>query len=95
MKSQEIIIYKAKDGKTSVAFFAHDGDIWLNQSQLAELFATTRPNISQHVSNILEEKELREDSVVKNYITTAADGKDLMERTHEHHAKTDCCKSGR
>jgi len=72
---QEIIIYKTKDGKASVALFAQDGDIWLNQNQLAELFATSKPNISQHISNILKEKELREDSVVKDYLTTAADGK--------------------
>ena len=76
MNSQEIIIYKTKDGKASVALFAHDGDIWLNQNQLAELFATSKPNISQHISNILKEKELHEDSVVKNYLTTAADGKE-------------------
>jgi len=75
MDRQEIIIYKAKDGKSSVALYARDGDIWLNQNQLSELFATSKQNIGQHIENIIEDKELDRDSVVKNYFTTAADGK--------------------
>ena len=72
---QNIIIYRTADGKVSVSLFAKDGKIWLNQQQMAELFATSKPNISMHISNILKEKELTEISVVKNYLTTAADGK--------------------
>ena len=49
--------------------------IWLNQQQMAELFATSKPNISMHIANILKEKELYKDSVVKEFLTTAADGK--------------------
>ena len=51
------------------------GKIWLNQQQMAELFATSKPNISMHIACILKEKVLTESSVVKNYLTTAADGK--------------------
>ncbi len=72
---QNIIIYNTADGKASVALYAKDGNVWMNQNQLAELFATSIPNISMHIINILEEKELDENSVVKNYLTTAADGK--------------------
>ncbi len=71
----EIIIYRTADGKSAISLFARDGSVWLNQSQMAELFATSKPNISIHISNILEEKELQENSVVKNYLTTASDGK--------------------
>jgi len=71
----EIIIYNTPDGKASVSLYAKDGDVWMNQNQLAELFDTSKQNIGQHISNILEDRELEEISVVKNYFTTAADGK--------------------
>ncbi len=73
---QNIIIYKTADGKASVALYAKDGNIWMNQNQLAELFATSKQNIGQHISNILNEGELEQNSVVKNYFTTADDGKE-------------------
>jgi len=73
---QNIIIYNTKDGKASVSLYAKDGMVWMNQNQIAQLFDTSVPNISMHISNILKEKELSENSVVKNYLTTAADGKD-------------------
>ena len=74
--SQNIIIYKTADGKASVALYAKDGNVWMNQNQLAELFATSKQNISLHISNILKEGELPENSVVKDYLTTASDGKE-------------------
>ena len=72
---QNIIIYRTADGRTSVALYAKDGKIWLNQQQMAELFATSKQTISYHIINILKENELTESSVVKEYLTTAADGK--------------------
>jgi len=71
----DLIIYNTPDGRSSVALLARDGKVWLNQQQLAELFATSKPNISMHISSILKEGELSSDSVVQNYLTTAADGK--------------------
>jgi hypothetical protein len=73
---QNIIIYNTADGKASVSLYTKDGNVWMNQSQLAELFDTSIPNISTHISNILKEKELRLNSVVKDYLTTASDGKE-------------------
>lgn len=73
---QNIIIYKTADGKASVALYAKDSNIWMNQNQLAELFATSVPNISMHISNILNDGELEHNSVIKDYLTTAADGKE-------------------
>ena len=75
MEKQEIIIYNTEDGKASVALFAREGDVWMNQIQLAELFDTSKQNISLHIKNILNEKELDAISVVKDYLTTAVDGK--------------------
>jgi hypothetical protein len=74
--SSDIIIYNTQDGKTSVSLLTKDGTVWMNQNQLAELFDTSKQNIGQHIASILEDKELSENSVVKNYFTTAADGKE-------------------
>jgi hypothetical protein len=73
---KNIIIYNTADGKAKVLLYAKDGNIWMNQNQLAELFDTSKQNIGQHIANILTENELHEYSVVKNYFTTAADGKE-------------------
>lgn len=70
-----IIIYRTTDGKASVALYADDGKVWLNQQQMAELFATSKQSVSYHILNILKEGELHESSVVKHYLTTATDGK--------------------
>ena len=75
MEQSNIIIYNTDDGKVKVILYAKDGNIWMNQNQMAELFATSIPNISMHISNILKEGELQQNSVIKEYLTTAADGK--------------------
>ena len=75
MEEQNIIIYKTQDGKVKLSLYARDGSVWMNQNQIAELFDTSVPNISMHIANILNEKELEENSVIKNYLTTASDGK--------------------
>lgn len=68
---KNIIIYTNADGKASVSLMTKDGNVWKNKQQLAELFETSKQNISQHVLNVLDDKELERDSVVKNYLTTA------------------------
>jgi hypothetical protein len=75
-EEKNIIIYNTQDGKTSVSLLTKDGTVWMNQNQLAELFDTSKQNIGQHIASILEDKELDVNSVVKNYFTTASDGKD-------------------
>jgi len=72
---QDIIIYNTADGRASVALYAKDGMVWMNQNQLAKLFDTSKQNIGQHIANILKEQELEKYSVVKNFFTTAPDGK--------------------
>ena len=74
-KKDEIIIYNTEDGKTNVKLYTQDGMIWMNQHQIALLFESSKQNISLHIANILNDKELDEKSVVKNYLTTASDGK--------------------
>lgn len=73
--NNQIIIYNTEDGKTKVSLYAQDGTVWLNQNQLAELFATSVSNINKHIANILKEGELSENSVIEYFSITAADGK--------------------
>ena len=74
-EQHDIIIYSSPDGKTNVSLMTRDGKVWLNQSQISDLFGTSVPNISYHIANILKEKELEANSVIKNYLITASDGK--------------------
>jgi hypothetical protein len=74
-EEQNIIIYNTQDGKTAVSLYAKDGSLWMSQNQLAELFDTSVPNISIHISNMLKKNELNSNSVIKDYLTTASDGK--------------------
>ena len=74
-EQHDIIIYSSPDGKTNVSLMTRDGNVWLNQSQISDLFGTSVPNISYHIANILKEKELEANSVIKDYLITASDGK--------------------
>lgn len=78
--SDDFIIYNTEDGKASIALYADVGDVWLSQQLLAELFDTSKQNISLHIQNIFEDNELDEKSVVKDYLTTASDGKNYQTR---------------
>ncbi|MEO8231666.1 MAG: virulence protein RhuM/Fic/DOC family protein [Ignavibacteriota bacterium] len=71
----EIIIYKASDGQTQLDVKLDDETIWLTQAQLIQLFQTSKQNVSLHINNIFKEGELQKKSVVKEYLTTASDGK--------------------
>lgn len=72
---QNFVIYNSEDGKACVALLARDGNIWLNQNQMAELFATSKQNIGQLISKILRENELAMEATVKKYFTVASNGK--------------------
>ena len=71
----EIVIYKSDDGKSNLSVRVENETVWLSQIQMAELFNTTKQNISLHIQNIFKEDELDKDSVVKDFLTTASDGK--------------------
>ncbi len=74
-QQSQIIIYKTGDGQTKIEVRFENETVWLTQNALAELFQTTKQNISQHIKNIFAEGELQPNSVVKDFLTTAADGK--------------------
>lgn len=71
----DIVMYQTEDGLTKIEVEFENDTVWLSQSQMAELFQTTKQNISYHINNCFKEGELNENSVVKDYLTTAADGK--------------------
>ncbi len=71
----EIIIYETKDGSTSIDVRMEDETVWLTQSQMVELFQTTRNNVTMHISNVFKEGELERNSVCKESLHTASDGK--------------------
>ncbi len=74
-KGGEILIYQTEGGQTKLEVQLEGETLWLNQADLARLYQTTKQNISLHIKNIYNDGELDRDSVVKEYLTTAADGK--------------------
>ena len=70
-----MIIYVSKDGNIKVDVNILEDDIWMSQDIMANLYDTTKNNISMHLKNIFDEGELQKDSVVKKFLTTANDGK--------------------
>ena len=70
-----LILYQTEDGRTRLEVRLQNQTVWLTQAQMADLFQTTKQNVSLHLKNIFAESELHEDSVVKEFLTTASDGK--------------------
>ena len=70
-----MIIYVSKDGNVKVDVSIENEDIWMSQDVIANLYGTSKQNISYHINNIFKEKELDKNSVVKDFLTTAKDGK--------------------
>ena len=74
-ENNKIIIYTSDDGQVKIEVRLEDENVWLTQNAMAELFDTTRNNITIHIKNIFEEGELEESSVSKESLLTAKDGK--------------------
>jgi hypothetical protein len=71
----DIILYTTEDGRSQIKLRADQKTVWLTQLEMAELFDATKQNISLHLKNLFDEGELAAGSVVKESLTTAADGK--------------------
>ena len=74
-KKSEILMYQTDDGVTKIDVQIDQETVWLTQSQMMELFQTSKQNISLHINNVFKERELDPAAVVKDSLTTAADGK--------------------
>jgi len=70
----DLIIYTTEDGRSQIKLRALEDSVWLTQLEMAELFDASKQNISLHLKNLFEDGELVEGSVVKESLTTAADG---------------------
>ncbi len=78
--NSEILLYQTEDGQTKIDVRLEKETVWLSQVQIAELFQTTKQNISLHIANIFEEGELEEISTVKDYLTVQTEGKRDVQR---------------
>jgi len=74
-KPSDLILYRTEDGQTRIEVRLADETVWMTQAAMAELYQGTKQNISLHLKNIFADRELQEDRVVKEYLTTATDGK--------------------
>ena len=76
----ELVLYQTEDGLVRIQLRAEDGNVWLTQLEIAELFATTKQNVSLHAKNILEDKELDEKATVKESLTVQTKGNRQVKR---------------
>ena len=79
-EKNNIIIYQLDDGKTKIDVKLEDETVWLSQQQMADLYDTTKQNISSHIKNIFDEEELSENSTVKEFLTVQKEGNRNVER---------------
>ena len=75
VKMNEIVLFETKDKAVTLSVPVEHETVWLTQAQMTELFNTSKQNVSLHINNCFKEGELDKDSVVKDFLTTAADGK--------------------
>jgi hypothetical protein len=73
--NSSLILYQTDDGQTRIEVRLLDETVWLNQAQMCELFDKDKRTISEHIQNVFKEGELKENSVVRKFRTTASDGK--------------------
>jgi len=72
--SNDMIIYNTEDGKSKISLKLENGTVWLSQLEIAELFETTKQNVSKHIKAIFEDGELLEKVVVNYQLTTTQHG---------------------
>ena len=84
-EKNKIILYQDDDEITRVSVRFADEDLWLTQNQLAEIYCTTKQNISQHIDNILNDGELDANRTVKDFLTVRQEGKRQVQRSVQHY----------
>ena len=84
----QIILYQDDNDITRVSVRFADEDLWLTQNQLAEIYCTTKQNISQHIEHILLDGELEENRTVKDFLTVRQEGNRQVQRNIARHLAT-------
>ena len=85
MNKGEIILFQPHDSDVVVDVLVEDETVWLTQAQMAELFETTSQNITTHVRNVYEEKELMRDSTCKDFLQVRVEGGRSVSRRTKHY----------
>ncbi|MFM9117372.1 MAG: hydroxyacid dehydrogenase, partial [Planctomycetota bacterium] len=78
--SGEFFLYQTEDGQSRIDVRMADETVWLSQKGIADLFQTTKQNVSQHLLAIYEERELSPEATVKKYLTVQTEGKREVSR---------------
>ena len=76
----QFLVYEAEDGRIKIDVRLADETVWLTQQLIAELFQTTVPNISMHIRNIYDERELQSEATVKKFLTVRREGNRDVQR---------------
>lgn len=80
LKINKSVFYQSEDGQIQLCLRVKDGSIWLNQLEIAELFQTTKQNISLHIRNILEGGECCRDTAVREFLVVQSEGRRQVRR---------------
>lgn len=81
----QILFYQSEDGKSRIEVRLEEGTVWLSQNLIAELYQTTKQNVSLHIGNILDDGELNESATVKQYLTVQTEGSREVKRTIDYY----------
>ena len=85
MEDNKVLIYTSNDGKTKIDVKLEEETLWLTQTQLCELYQTSKSNVSEHIKHIFEDGELSKDATVRKFRTVQSEGSRNVERVIEHY----------
>lgn len=83
--SSQVLFYQAEDGRSRIEVRLDEGTVWLTQALIAELYQTTKQNVSLHIQNIFADGELDPAATVKEYLTVQTEGSRAVKRTIEYY----------
>ena len=81
MKQDKIVIYQTEDGKTQIDVRLENETVWLTQTQMAQLFKSSRTNILEHIQHIYEVEELEKEATCRNFRQVRQEGKRMVNRS--------------